>query len=280
MTNTNASTAKTILVTGATGKTGSRIFKKLTEMGWPVRSGSRTANPGFDWQDMNTWGPALQHIYTVYVCFHPDLAVPGAVDIIRSFTDTAISQGVKKLVLLSGRGEAEAQNCEQIVMNAGIDWTIVRASWFAQNFSEGYLVEPIRAGHVALPAGDIGEPFIDVDDIADVAVAALTDDKHNGQLYEVTGPRLLTFKDAIGEIAGATGRPIQYQQMTVNEYSAAIDGLVPEEFVEFLGYLFTEVLDGRNEKLADGVERALGRKPTDFSAYVRKTAATGVWNPQ
>lgn len=280
MTNTNANTAKTILVTGATGKTGSRIFKKLTEMGWPVRSCSRAANPGFDWQDMNTWGPALQHIHTVYVCFHPDLAVPGAVDIIRSFTDTAISQGVKKLVLLSGRGEAEAQNCEHIVMNAGIDWTIVRASWFAQNFSEGYLVEPILAGHVALPAGDIGEPFIDVDDIADVAVAALTDDKHNGQLYEVTGPRLLTFKDAIGEIAGATGRPIQYQQMTVNEYSEAIDGLVPEEFVEFLGYLFTEVLDGRNEKLADGVERALGRKPTDFSAYVRKTAATGVWNPQ
>jgi uncharacterized protein YbjT (DUF2867 family) len=280
MTNTNANNEKTILVLGATGKTGSRIFNKLSEMGWPVRSGSRSANPGFDWQDKNTWKPALQNIHTVYVCFHPDLAVPGTVDIIRSFTETAVSQGVKKLVLLSGRGEPEAQECEKIVMSSNADWVIVRASWFAQNFSEGYLIEPILAGHVALPAGNIGEPFIDVDDIADVAVAALTDDKHNGQLYEVTGPRLLTFKDAIGEIADATGRSIQYQQMTVKEYAAAIDGLVPEEFVDFLGYLFTEVLDGRNESLSDGVQRALGRKPADFSEYVKKTAATGVWNPQ
>ncbi|WP_298736426.1 NAD(P)H-binding protein [uncultured Chitinophaga sp.] len=280
MTNTNVSTAKTILVTAATGKTGSRIFSKLNEMGWPVRSGSRNARPGFDWMDQHTWGPALQHIHTVYVCFHPDLAIPGAADIIRSFTETAVSQGVKKLVLLSGRGETAAQHCEQIIMEAGIDWTIVRASWFAQNFSEGYLVEPILAGHVALPAGDVGEPFIDVDDIADVAVAALTDDKHNGQVYEVTGPRLLTFRDAISEIAEATGRPIQYQQMSAKEYSEAIEGLMPKEFVDFLGYLFTEVLDGRNAKLADGVQKALGRTPADFSAYVRKTAATGVWNPQ
>src|ERR1044072_8701475 len=173
MTNTNPNTKKTILGTAATGKTGSRIFRKLTEMGWPVRSGSRSPQPGFDWQDKNTWSPALQNIHTVYACFHPDLAVPGAVDIIRSFTETAISQGVKKLGLLSGRGETEAQNCEQIVMNSGIDWAIVRASWFAQNFSEGYLIEPMLAGHVALPAGDVGEPFVDVDDIADVAVAAL-----------------------------------------------------------------------------------------------------------
>ena len=197
MTNTNANAQQTILVLAATGKTGSRIFKKLTDLGWPVRSGSRSATPGFDWQDKDTWQPALQNIHTVYVCFHPDLAVPGAVGIIQSFTDLAVSQGVKKLVLLSGRGEPEAQQCEQIVMNAGIDWTIVRASWFAQNFSEGYLIEPLLAGHVALPAGDVAEPFIDVDDIADVAVAALTDAKHNGQVYEITGPRLITYKDAV-----------------------------------------------------------------------------------
>lgn len=280
MTNTNANAQQTILVLAATGKTGSRIFKKLTDLGWPVRSGSRSATPGFDWQDEDTWKPALQNIHTVYVCFHPDLAVPGAVNIIRSFTDLAVSQGVKKLVLLSGRGEPEAQQCEQIVMSSGIDWTIVRASWFAQNFSEGYLIEPLIAGHVALPAGNVAEPFIDVDDIADVAVAALTDDKHNGQVYDITGPRLLTFKDAVGEIAEATGRTIHYQQLSIEEYATGLDGLIPVEFIDFLAYLFTEVLDGRNEKVTDGVQKALGRKPTDFSEYVKKTAATGIWNPQ
>lgn len=280
MTNTNANAQQTILVLAATGKTGSRIFKKLTDLGWPVRSGFRSANPGFDWQDEDTWKPALQNIHTVYVCFHPDLAVPGAVDIIQSFTDLAISQGVKKLVLLSGRGEPEAQQCEQIVMSSGIDWTIVRASWFAQNFSEGYLIEPLLAGHVALPAGNVAEPFIDVDDIADVAVAALTDDKHNGQVYDITGPRLLTFKDAVGEIADATGRTIHYQQLSIEEYATGLDGLIAVEFIDFLAYLFTEVLDGRNEKVTDGVQKALGRKPTDFSEYVKKTAATGIWNPQ
>lgn len=280
MTNTNANAQQIILVLAATGKTGSRIFKKLTDLGWPVRSGSRSATPGFDWQDEDTWKPALQNIHTVYVCFHPDLAVPGAVNIIRSFTDLAVSQGVKKLVLLSGRGEPEAQQCEQIVMSSGIDWTIVRASWFAQNFSEGYLIEPLIAGHVALPAGNVAEPFIDVDDIADVAVAALTDDKHNGQVYDITGPRLLTFKDAVGEIADATGRTIHYQQLSIEEYATGLDGLIPVEFIDFLAYLFTEVLDGRNEKVTDGVQKALGRKPTDFSEYVKKTAATGIWNPQ
>lgn len=280
MTNTNANAQQTILVLAATGKTGSRIFKKLTDLGWPVRSGSRSATPGFDWQDKDTWKPALQNIHTVYVCFHPDLAVPGAVNIIQSFTDLAVSQGVKKLVLLSGRGEPEAQQCEQIVMSSGIDWTIVRASWFAQNFSEGYLIEPLLAGHVALPAGNVAEPFIDVDDIADVAVAALTDDKHNGQVYDITGPRLLTFKDAVGEIADATGRTIHYQQLSIEEYATGLDGLIPVEFIDFLAYLFTEVLDGRNEKVTDGVQKALGRKPTDFSEYVKKTAATGIWNPQ
>lgn len=280
MTNTNANAQQIILVLAATGKTGSRIFKKLTDLGWPVRSGSRSATPGFDWQDEDTWKPALQNIHTVYVCFHPDLAVPGAVNIIRSFTDLAVSQGVKKLVLLSGRGEPEAQQCEQIVMSSGIDWTIVRASWFAQNFSEGYLIEPLIAGHVALPAGNVAEPFIDVDDIADVAVAALTDDKHNGQVYDITGPRLLTFKDAVGEIADATGRTIHYQQLSIEEYATGLEGLIPVEFIDFLAYLFTEVLDGRNEKVTDGVQKALGRKPTDFSEYVKKTAATGIWNPQ
>jgi len=275
----STNTAKTILVLGATGKTGSRVYKQLSDLGYPVRSGSRAASPKFEWQDAATWTPALQGMHSVYISFQPDLAMPGAVDIIRAFTTTAVNNGVQQLVLLSGRGEPEAQAAEQVVMQAGVDWTILRASWFNQNFSEGYLVEPVMAGYVALPAGEVGEPFIDVDDIADVAVAALTDDKHNQQLYELTGPRLLTFREAADTISEVTGRPVQYGQIPMDTFAAAMrEQAVPQEYIQLLTYLFSEVLDGRNEKLGDGVQRALGRQPADFRDYVRKAAAAGVWN--
>jgi uncharacterized protein YbjT (DUF2867 family) len=181
--------------------------------------------------------------------------------------------------LLSGRGEEEAQACEKVVMNSGVDWTIVRASWFNQNFSEGNFLEAILVGHVALPAGDVGEPFVDADDIADVAVAALTEEGHNEEIYEVTGPRLLTFREAIREIADATGKNIQYEQVTMEEYAAVLKQYeLPDNLIWLVTYLFTEVLDGRNANLTDGVERALGRKPTDFSEFIKKSLASGVWD--
>lgn len=268
-----------ILVIGSTGKTGSRIVQRITSLGIPVLGVSRSSNPKFDWNDGATWARALQGIRTVYISFSPDLAIPGAVDIITQFTAIAVNCGVQKLVLLSGRGEAAAQACEAAVTKAGVDWTIVRASWFCQNFSEGSFLQAVLAGHVALPAGDIGEPFIDIDDLADVAVAALTQQGHNGKLYEVTGPRLLTFKEAVEEIARATGKSIKFEQVPVKAYAAVLAGYgLPEDVVNLIAYLFTEVLDGRNAEVMNGVQQALGRMPIDFSEYAKKTAASGVWN--
>ncbi len=270
---------QSILVLGGTGKTGSRIVERLTKTKHRVRVGSRSAQPGFDWEDSSTWGPALQGITAVYIAFHPDLAIPGTTAIIRNFVAAAIAHKVQRLVLLSGRGEEEARQCEQIVMDSGLAWTIIRASWFCQNFSEGAFLEPILAGHVALPAGDTGEPFVDADDIADIAVVALTEDGHSGRLYEVTGTRLLTFKEAIAEIAQATGREIAYEYVPVEAYTAVLkEYQLPGQMIWLITYLFTEVLDGRNAVLTDGVQQALGRQPTAFSEYVRKTALTGVWN--
>jgi uncharacterized protein YbjT (DUF2867 family) len=270
-----------VLVLGANGKTGSRVLQRLNTLGWPTQIGSRSANPKFDWEDDSTWSDALKNIHSVYVSFYPDLALPGTADLIKKFTQLAVKNGVQKLVLLSGRGEEEAQACEDIVMKSGVDWTIVRASWFFQNFSEGNFLEPILAGHIALPSGDVGEPFIDADDIADVAVAALTQTGHSEKLYEVTGPRLLTFKKAIEEISAAAGRPIIYEQVSMQTYTDMLsEWQVPKELVSLLTYLFTEVLDGRNENVTDGVEQALGRKATDFSKFVKKTAESGVWSHQ
>jgi len=267
-----------VLVIGGNGKTGRKVVKRLEAMGWPVKNASRSGEIHFDWHDTRSWAGALQGMQSVYITYQPDLAVAGATEAISSLAEVAVAAGVKKLVLLSGRGEQEAQECETIVMNTGLDWTIVRASWFCQNFSEGNFLEPIQAGHVALPAGDIGEPFVDADDIADVAVAALTEAGHGKKVYEVTGPRLLTFKEAIAEIAKATGRDIKYEQVPAKAYTDLLSEYgLPKDLIWLVNYLFTEVMDGRNESIADGVQQALGRKATDFSEFVKKAAATGVW---
>ena len=214
----------------------------------------------------------------MYITYQPDLAVPGAVEAVRSFTEAALDAGVRRMVLLSGRGEDEAQRAEQALQDIDADWTIVRATWFTQNFSEGFLLDAVLAGEVALPAGDVGEPFVDVNDIADVVVAALTEDGHVGQLYEVTGPRLLTLTQAVEEIARAASREIRYVPISINQFTTLLAKQdLPPDFVWLLTYLLDEVLDGRNAHLTDGVQRALGREPGDFSDYARDAAASGVW---
>jgi len=272
----------TTLVLGGTGKTGRRVVERLEARGLPVRVGSRSGEPPFDWENPDTWAPALDKVGAVYVSYAPDLAVPGAVEAVRSFAELAVENGVRRLVLVSGRGEEEAQRAElvvrEVVEEAGAEWTVVRCSFFNQNFSENYLLEPMLGGEVAVPAGDVPEPFVDAEDIADVAAAALTEEGHAGQLYELTGPRLLTFEEAVGEIARAAGREIRYVQVSVEEYAAMLaEYEVPAEYVELLTYVFGEVLDGRNAHLTDGVRRALGREPRDFADYARETAAAGVW---
>ncbi len=267
----------TTLVIGSTGKTGRRVARRLANLGHDVRRGSRKATPPFDWQDQSTWPQALDGVEAVYISYFPDLAVPEAPAAIGRLVEDACSAGVRKLVLLSGRGEANAQRCEQIVRDSGLGYTIIRASWFAQNFSEGALLGPVLSGVVAMPAGDVREPFVDVDDIADVAVAALTDDRHDGQLYELTGPRLLSFHEVASELSAVTGRQVHYQPVTFEAFEAALSEEVGLQTAHMFTELCREVLDGRNESLADGVTRALGREPRDFRDFAREAARTGVW---
>ena len=268
-----------ILVLGGTGKTGRRVAQRLEARGVPVRIGSRSATPAFDWEDRDTWPAALAGVGGVYVSFYPDLAVPGAADVVGALAAQAVAAGAERIVLLSGRGEEEAERAEQRVRAVAPRATILRATWFAQNFSESFMAEGILAGEVALPADGVPEPFVDVEDIADIALAALTGDDHAGELYELTGPRPLTFGDAVAEIAAATGRAIAYVPTPIDAYAAALTGAgVPPVEVALITYLFGEVLDGRNARVADGVQRALGRPPRDFGDYARDAAASGAWD--
>src|SRR5215204_1803713 len=280
----NTQETKTTLVVGGTGKTGRRVVERLRTLGLPVRVGSRSGEPPFDWEDEATWVPALRSVGSVYVTYYPDLAVPGSVEAVRSFAKLAVENGVLRLVLLSGRGEPEAERAELALREvvdakAGAEWTILRSTWFMQNFSEDYMLEHLLSGEIRLPAGDVPTPFLDADDIADVAVAALTEEEHAGQLYELTGPRSLTFAEAAAEIAAATGHEVRYVPVSLEEHAAeAAEHGVPAEVVELLTYLFAEVVDGRNADTTDGVRRALAREPRDFRDYAREAASIGVWD--
>ncbi|MEM6630650.1 MAG: NmrA family NAD(P)-binding protein [Bacteroidota bacterium] len=271
---------RNILVIGGTGKTGRKVVEGLRRENQRVRIGARSQEPAFDWNYPESWPNALAGIDTMYIVYYPDLAVPGAYEAIQGLTEAAKKAGVEKAVLLSGKGEKEAERCERVVANSGLEYTLVRASWFSQNFSESFLLDPILAGHVALPMPLAKIPFVDTGDIAEVVVKALLDEAHNGKTYELTGPRALTFEEVVREIAVATGRDIQYQAVSLEAYNSMMKSAgVPEDYIWLFDYLFREVLSKEeNHVVTADIEKVLGRKATDFSEYVQNTANSGVWN--
>lgn len=279
MTNTASHQQRPITVIGATGKTGWRVVERLQQLGLPVRAASRTSEVAFDWTDRSTWPPALAGAGAAYVTYQPDLIVPRSADDMTAFVAVARDAGIDRLVLLSGRGEPEAKTCEDIVLTSGVPSTVLRCSWFAQNFSEAFLADGVNEGAVVLPVGGVGEPFLDADDIADAAVEALTGDGHDGRVYELTGPRLLTFAEATAEIGRELGRDIAFIQVGLDEYRAGMaEAGVPDEYAEMVMALFGTLFDGRNSRMASGVRELLGRDAVDFGDVVKKAVAQGVWS--
>lgn len=279
MTNSSnsSSTTHSILVIGATGKTGRRVSSRLEARGHMVRRGSRSTAIPFDWDKPETWDRALEGMTRAYVTYFPDIAMPGALDKVEAFTGAAKKAGLQRLVLLSGRGEYHAQQAETLIRGCGLDFTLVRAAWFAQNFSEGELHHPLMDGVLPMPGGAVQEPIIDVDDIADVAVAALSEDRHGGELYEVTGPRLMTFAEMADSLSEAMGRPVHYVPLSFDQFHDALTQSIGPFMADILTTIARETLDGRNACLADGVERALGRKPRDFTDFAAEAAKAGAW---
>ncbi|WP_120502860.1 NmrA family NAD(P)-binding protein [Sulfitobacter mediterraneus] len=266
-----------ILVIGATGKTGSRVAAKLEAKGFSVRHGARRSETPFDWEDQSTWKTILSGVSVAYVTYFPDLAFPGAIEKLEAFAQVALDSGLQHIVLLSGRGEHFASMGEEVIRNSGLGFTIVRSAWFAQNFSEGYLRDPILGGVLPMPGGDVEEPIIDIDDIADVVVAALTEDGHMGERYEVTGPRLMTFAVMAEVLTETLGRPIQHLPITFEDFHANVAASGDTFVADVFTAIARETLDGRNAHTADGVERALGRRPRDFADFAQTAMTAGAW---
>ncbi|MFD0361732.1 NAD(P)H-binding protein [Nocardia sp. GCM10030253] len=270
-------TAQT-LVLGGTGKCGRRLVRRLRAANRSVRVGSTAGTPRFDWVDRATWAAALDGISAVFVVYSPDAAMPGAPEVIGAFAEQAVAAGARRLVMLSGQRAEVGLDSERRLQDSGAEWTILRVAWFDQNFDEGFLLDDVRAGRVALPVGAVGEAFIDADDIADVAATVLTEPRHSGAIYELTGPRLLTFADAVAEIGAASGRDIRFAEVSPDAYAATLTAQgMSAAAVEQSIYLFTKLMDGRNARVEHGVQKILGREPRDFADYARTVAATGVW---
>ncbi|WP_420379879.1 NmrA family NAD(P)-binding protein [Gilvibacter sp.] len=267
------------LILGGTGKTGSRIAKLLQERGELVRLGSRSANPAFNWEDTSNWAHVLHGITHLYITYQPDLAVPGAFEAVSELVAQAKVAGVQKIVLLSGKGETEAQRCEHLIKDSGIDYTIIQCNWFSQNWSESFLMEPVLAGHVALPMSTYKIPFVDADDIADVAVEVFLNPAHNGLTYELTGPKGYTFREAVATIAEASGRSIGFTPVSIADYKAVMQQMgLGDDYVWLITYLFTEVIGNPdNSIITNDIEKIIGRPAKDFQQYANEMASSGVW---
>jgi uncharacterized protein YbjT (DUF2867 family) len=274
----NTTATAPFLVIGGSGKTGRRVVERLENLGHDVRSASRSSSVSFDWHDDSNWNEVLEGVKALYVTYHPDLSVPGASDHIRALLAVAKAQRVEKIVLLSGRGEEEAQLCERLVLNSSIPATVVRCGWFNQNFSESFFRDLLMSGTLAVPNAHVGEGYIDADDIADVVTAALIEDGHEGQIYQLTGPELLTFRDIAKIFAEVTGREVKVIDVSREAFVEGLEAAqLPEGMVQLVDYLFNEVLDGRNSSLGDGVQRALGRPPRDFRSFLQKAHLSGAF---
>lgn len=265
------------LILGGTGKTGGRITRLLREAGLPVRAASR--HHGVDLDDPTTWPAALAGVTAAYV-MAPDLRPDQ--HRITQFTAAAVRAGVRRLVLLSAPGADDEHHplhaVEQAVRTSGVDWTILRPGWFAQNFSEDFWRPGVLSGALALPTGTGRTPFIDADDIAAVAVAALTEDGHRGQVYELMGPRALSFGEAVALIGQAAGRSIEHVDIDPDEFiERQVAQGVPPFAARMLTGIYQGIRDGRADALADGVQRALGRPPRRFEDFVADAARAGCW---
>ncbi|MEU7590469.1 NAD(P)H-binding protein [Micromonospora sp. NPDC049230] len=272
--------AGSILVLAGTGKTGRRLVRTLRAAGQRVRAASRSGEVRFDWSRQATWGPALAGVSAVYLLAPED---PG---LAAGFVAQAVDAGVGRFVALSGRGIDRVGDfspgmvaAEEAVRKSGVTWTIIRPNNFSQNFSEDLFHQPLLDGRLALPMGDTPEPFVDAQDIADVAATLLTSPGHHEQVYDLSGPRALTFAEAVATIAAASGRSMRYVELTPEQYRAELlaEGY-PEEAATALNTLFAGMRAGHLAEPADGVRRVLGRDPLDFGTYAARAAAAGAWS--
>jgi uncharacterized protein YbjT (DUF2867 family) len=278
-------TTTPILILSGKGKTGRRVVEQLETRGVPYRLASRSSAQRFDWYDESTWSPTVTGAETAYLA--PPVGPTGLAQACR-FIKQAASEGLRRVVLLSGRGVGSPGRdfavydgqlaVEDAVKASGADWTIVQPAWFAQGFNEDFLRYHVLDGEIRVSAGDGGEAWIDTNDVGDMMTAVLLDEAHTGATYAISGPRYLTMTEVAAELSAATGRPINYVDLEPQEHvTELVDQGLDQEDAEAVRDLFAVIRNHRSEYVSDGVQQVLGRPPRDFTDWARETATTGIW---
>lgn len=270
-----------VLVTAPNSKTGKQVVKLLEKENISFRAASRSTSPSFDWEDEKTWPPAMSGANAIYAVIPPNLAFANMPVRFKAFLKHCEAEQIKRIVLLSGRGEEEASRIEDIALSSTIPTTVLRASWFAQNFSEGYFVEGVVNGQLALPSKLVREPFVDTRDIAKAAVFALKDTSSNDNIYELTGPELLSFEDVANKFTKHLDQPVTFVYVPLEDYLNELQQFgVPSDEIELTRFLFDELLDGRNAYTTSDLSLLLGEHGTSFEQFIQHTKSSGVWQPE
>ncbi|MEU3957990.1 NAD(P)H-binding protein [Streptomyces achromogenes] len=279
-------TSGTILVIGATGTTGGRTAAQLTAAGHRVRAASRRATPvpgtqpvRFDWYDPGTFGGALDGADRVYLV--PPLGDPDPAAVMLPFLRQARAAGVRRAVLLGssaipadGPGVGAVHRALPELFD---QWAVLRPSWFMQNFTGTHMhARSIREHGVILTAAGSGRVgFVDADDIAAVAVHALTDDRAPGTDLVLTGPQALGYDDIAATVTEVTGRPVTHQPLTYERMRDRLAGQLPLEFAEMLAGMDRAIAEGAEDRTTDTVQRLTGRPPHSFREVAERELTRG-----
>ncbi|MEU9169470.1 NAD(P)H-binding protein [Streptomyces sp. NPDC048420] len=274
----------TPLVTGATGTTGSRVTAQLTAAGHRVRAASRggTPVPGaepvrFDWYDPATHADALTGVDRVYLV--PPVGDPDPAAVMLPFLRRARAAGVGRAVLLSSSAVPEGGPAVGVVHQALPDlfdaWAVLRPSWFMQNFTGTHLhALGIRdTGTIRTAAGKGRIGFVDAEDIAAVAVHALTDVRAPDSDLVLTGPQALSHDDIATIVTEVTGRPVVHRHLTHEQLCDRLAPLMGREFAELLAGMDRAIAEGAEDRTTDVVRRVTGRPPHDFRTVVARELA-------
>ncbi|SEK05951.1 NmrA family NAD(P)-binding protein [Paenibacillus polymyxa] len=269
------------LITGANGKTGSRVAAKLTQLQYPVRLAGRT-KPGnwegtdyvyFDWYDESTHTQALMNVDKIYLVV-PVLDVNPA-KVMIPFIERALREGVQRFVLLGSASVPEDGPVfgpvHQALRRLAPEWAVLQPSYFMENFTEGQHVETIKnnkAIYSATQNGRIG--FVSADDIAEVGVRALIDDKPHNTAHVITGPQTLTYNEVAEIIRKSTVQPIQHISLSDEELKAGmVRAGMPEEYADMLAGLDRRIREnGSEDQVTDTVKLVTGRCPVSFEQFV------------
>ncbi|MFF8281735.1 NAD(P)H-binding protein [Streptomyces albus] len=274
-------TAPAVLVVGATGTTGSRTAARLTAEGHRVKAASRRAAPvagaepvRFDWYDTATHAPALEGVDRVYLV--PPVGDPDPAAVMLPFLRQARAAGMRRAVLLSSSAVPSGGPAVGLVHQAlpGLfpEWAVLRPSWFMQNFTGDHLhARGIREdGTVRSATGSGRVGFVDADDIAEVAVRALTDDRAPDTDLVLTGPEALSYDDIAAVLTEVTGRPVVHHRLTEAQLRDRLAAEVPAEFAGILAGMDGAIEQGAEDRVTGTVQRLTGRPPRSFRTVAER----------